>query len=267
MTAATSRLGAQSGRLVWLLGLGVWRNSVQWWSLRTFVITLVIGQAVTPLLGLLVWSSALPGNSGVTTYYVVLLAVQLMTVSYEHHTLANGIYSGDFAVELVKPRPVVVDFLATNLAVRLWHLVFGLPLIIVVGVLSDVSLGVPNLLLALPAVLLAAAVRFVFTYLLAMSAIWTQRAHGAVAMGETLIFLLGGTAAPLSFLPAGLRDGGRILPFWSMLGAPAEIAAGNLTTSAVFATYGLQVAWLLILGAATAGVWRLGVRKFTAFGG
>jgi ABC-2 type transport system permease protein len=267
MTAAPSGLRAQSGRLVRLVGLGVWRSSVQWWSLRTFVITLVIGQAVTPLLGLLVWSSAVPGSNGVTTYYVVLLAVQLMTVSYEHHTLANGIYSGDFAVELVKPRPVVVDFLSTNLAVRLWHLVFGLPLIIVVGVLSDASLGATNLLLALPAVLLAAAVRFVFTYLLAMSAIWTQRAHGAVGMGETLIFLLGGTAAPLSFLPADLQDVGRVLPFWSMLGAPAEIAAGNLATSAVLEAYGLQVGWLLILSAATAGVWRLGVRKFTAFGG
>ena len=120
-------------RIVRLLGLGIWRSSVQWWSLRTFVITLVVGQAVTPLLGLLVWSSVVPGDADVTRYYVVLLAVQLLTVSYEHHTVANGIYGGEFAAELVKPRPVVLDFLATNLAIRLWHLLFGLPLILIVG--------------------------------------------------------------------------------------------------------------------------------------
>ena len=267
MTEATRTAGSQAGRIVRLLGLGIWRSSVQWWSLRAFVITLVLGQAVTPLLGLLVWSSAMPGNPGVTTYYVVLLAVQLMTVSYEHHTLANGIYAGEFATELVKPRPVVLDFLAVNCAVRLWHLLFGLPLILIVGFLADVLLTATNVLLALPAVLLAAGIRFVFTYTLALSAIWTQRAHGAVGMGETLIFLLGGTAAPLSFLPQAFRDAGQILPFWSMLGAPAEIAAGNLRRSELLTAYGLQVGWLIVLTALAAFVWRSGVRRFTAFGG
>jgi ABC-2 type transport system permease protein len=255
----------QATRLFHLLGLGIWRSSVQWWSLRSFVITLVIGQAVTPLLGLLVWSSALPGNTGITSYYVVLLAVQLLTVSYEHHTLANEIYGGEFAAELVKPRPVVIDLLATNLAIRLWHLLFGLPLIVLVGVLASVQLTLPNLLLALPAVLLAAAIRFVFTYTLALTAIWTQRAHGAVGMGETLIFLLGGTAAPLTFLPGSLQEVGRLLPFWSMLGAPAEIAAGNV--HGVAGTYGVQAAWLTVLTALAVVVWRSGVRRFTAVGG
>jgi ABC-2 type transport system permease protein len=250
-------------RTVRLLGLGIWRSSVQWWSLRTFVITLVIGQAVTPLLGLFVWSSALPGDSSITTYYVVLLAVQLLTVSYEHHTLANSIYAGEFAAELVKPRPVVIDFLATNLAIRLWHLVFGLPLILLVGLLANISVHPKNVLLAIPAVVLAAAIRFVFTYTLALSAIWTQRAYGAVGTGETLIFLLGGTAAPLSFLPEPFREVGQFLPFWSMLGAPAEIAAGRVGGSAIAG----QVSWLVVLTALATLVWRSGVRRFTAVGG
>lgn len=265
MTATAS--GSQAARIVRLLSLGIWRSSVQWWSLRTFVITLVVGQAVTPLLGLLVWSSAVPGDAGITTYYVVLLAVQLLTVSYENHTVANGIYDGEFATELVKPRPVVIDFLATNLAIRLWHLLFGLPLIVMVGLLAGVSLTAVNLLLAIPAIVLAAGIRFAFTYALALSAFWTQRAHGAVGMGETLIFLLGGTAAPLTFLPQPLQEIGRLLPFWSMLGAPAEIAAGNLDGPELAAAYGVQAAWLLTLTALAAVVWRLGVRRFTAIGG
>lgn len=262
---ATSVSGAQVERLFRLLGLGIWRSSVQWWSLRTFVITLVIGQAVTPLLGLFVWSSAIPGNPTVSTYYVVLLGVQLMTVSYEHHTLANGIYGGDFAIELTKPRPVVLDYLATNLAIRLWHLLFGLPLILVVGWLAGLSLTARNVLLAVPALVVAAGVRFVFTYTLAITAIWTQRAHGLVGIGESLIFLLGGSAAPLSFLPQPIREVGQLLPFWSMLGAPAEIAAGDI--SDVATVYGVQVAWLIGLSGLAAFVWHLGVRRFTAVGG
>jgi ABC-2 type transport system permease protein len=256
-----------AGALLRLLGLGIWRSSLQWWTFRTFVVTLVVGQAVTPLLGLLVWSSALPGSSEITDYYVVLLAVQLMTVSYEHHTLANAIYAGDFAVELVKPRPVVLDYLATNLALRLWHLAFGLPLILVVGFSAGVSLRPASLLLAVPAVLFAAAIRFAFTYTIALSAIWTQRAQGAVGMGETLIFLLGGTAAPLMFLPEPMRQVGQALPFWTMLGAPAEIATGDLPASELASIYGLQVFWLVVLSALAVLGWRVGVRRFTAVGG
>lgn len=253
------------GRTAVLLGLGFWRSSVEWWSFRSFVITLVAGQVVTPLLGLFVWSAAVPGDSGVSTYYVLLLAVQLMTVSYEHHTLASSIYAGDFAVELLKPRPVVLDFLGTNLALRCWHLVFGAPAIIAVGLLAGIRLDGVDLLLAVPAIVLAAGLRFVFTYTLALTAVWTQRAHGAVGMGEALIFLLGGTAAPLTFLPEPFRSVGSVLPFWSMLGAPAEVAAGNVED--VLGVYAVQAGWLAVSVLVAVLVWRRAVRRFTAFGG
>jgi ABC-2 type transport system permease protein len=252
-------------RTTLLLGMAIWRSSVQWWSFRSFVITLVAARTVTPLLGLFVWSAAVPGDTGITTYYVVLLAVQLMTVSYEHHTLASDIYGGDFAVELVKPRPVVLDLLGTNLALRFWHLMFGAPVIVAVALLAEISLTGVDLLLALPAIVLAAGLRFVFTYTLALTAVWTQRAHGAVAMGETLIFLLGGTAAPLSFLPEPFRAAGAVLPFWSMLGAPAEIAAGNIEN--LFRVYAVQLGWLAVTSLIAVVVWRRAVRRFTAFGG
>ncbi|MEV6286698.1 ABC-2 family transporter protein [Kribbella sp. NPDC051770] len=248
-----------------LLGMGFWRSSVEWWSFRSFVLTMVAGQVVTPLLGLLIWSAAVPGDGSIETYYVVLLAVQLMTVSYEHHTLAGSIYGGDFAVELVKPRPVVLDFLGTNLALRFWHLAFGAPVIIGVGVLAGISLSGRDLLLALPAIVLAAGLRFAFTYTLALTAVWTQRAHGAVGMGEALIFLLGGTAAPLTFLPEPFRAAGAVLPFWSMLGAPAEVAAGNVDD--VLRVYAVQAGWFAAAVLLAVLVWRRAVRRFTAFGG
>ncbi len=81
-------------RLLHLLGIGIWRKFLEWLAWRGFLFTLVINQAVTPLMGLALWSVALPGSSRISTYYVALLAVQLMTVSYEHHTFSNGIYAG-----------------------------------------------------------------------------------------------------------------------------------------------------------------------------
>jgi len=50
-------------RLLGLLGIHVWRVVLQWMGMRAFLVNLTINQAVTPLLGLAVWSAALPGRA------------------------------------------------------------------------------------------------------------------------------------------------------------------------------------------------------------
>ncbi|GHO70387.1 hypothetical protein KSC_092790 [Ktedonobacter sp. SOSP1-52] len=126
-------------RILCLLAIATQREILQWLTGRAFVITLMINQAVAPLIGLAVWSVALPGNSQISTYYVALLAIQLMTVSYENHTFSNAIYDGTFSQELLKPQPTVLGQLGTNIAMRLWHLLFGLPIIILAGVITHTT--------------------------------------------------------------------------------------------------------------------------------
>ncbi len=254
-------------RMLRLLRGYVVREFLQIMGWRAFLITLTINQAVTPLLGLAVWSAALPGSAAVSTYYVALLAVQLMTVSYEHHTFSNGIYAGELSHDLLKPQPVVITTLGTNVAMRLWHLLVGLPLIVLAGIVAGVSFDARSVLLAIPAVGLAAGLRFLFTYLLALSAFWSQRAHGVVGFGETLIFLLGGVAAPVPLMPDALRPWVGALPFWSMLGFPAGIASGSLSGAQILQGYGWQVVWIAVFAGAVALAWRSGVRRYTAVGG
>jgi len=245
----------------------VLREFLQGLAWRAFLLTLVINQAVTPLLGLAVWSAALPNSAGVSTYYVALLTVQLLTVSYENHTFSNGIYDGSLSGDLLKPQPVVITTLGANVALRIWHLLVGLPLIGLAALVAGVSFDLRSVLLAIPAVLLAAALRFVFTYILALSAFWTQQAHGVVGFGSTLIFLLGGMAAPVPLLPETVRPWVAALPFSAMLGFPAEIASGGLNGGQALQRYVYQVIWMVLFTLAAMAAWRFGVRRYTAVGG
>jgi ABC-2 type transport system permease protein len=254
-------------RTLQLLALSAWREWLQALAWRAFLVTLVVNQVVTPLLGLAVWSAALPGDALVARYYIALLAVQLLTVSYEHHTFAGAIYDGGLGQELLKPQPVVVGVLGANLALRAWHLLIGLPLIAGALWITGVSFEPVLVLGALPAVLLAALVRFVWTYSLAMSAFWSQQARGIVGFGETLIFLLGGAAAPVPLFRAALRPVGEALPFRAMLGFPAELAAGSLASQQILAGYCWQVVWLVLGVLLAQRVWALGLRRFSAVGG
>ena len=249
-----------------LLGAYVRQFFLQWLAGRSFVFTLTVNQSVPPLIGLAVWTAALPAQS-LATYYLVLLFVRLATVSYENHTFSGAIYNGDVVDDLLRPHPVVFSTLGQNLALRIWHVIIGLPLLAIVSLIAPAQVQASNLLLALPALLIAAALQFLFTYALALSAFWTERAHSITGFRGTLIFLLGGEAAPVYLLPAALRFWVETLPFRAMHGFPAEVAAGVLSRPELLAGYIWQVAWLVIFVVVVICVWRAGLRRYTSVGG
>ena len=249
--------------LTWIFTRQSFLEQMAW---RSFLVTIVLEKAVTPLVGLAVWRVALPDSSAISRYYVALLLVQLLTVSYEHHTLANRIYAGSLTHELVKPIPVVTVFWGWAQASRFWHLIIGLPLIAVLWWASG-GLDWRDVALAMPAIVLAIMMRFLMTWSLALTACWSQQAHGAVGFGETLLFLLGGVAVPLSLMPAALEPVARALPFAAMLGFPADVASGGLNGSEIALGYLLQVAWLGVFAWLAGAMWRAGLPRFAAVGG
>ena len=72
-------------RIFRLLAAYTTRAFLQWTAFRSFLFTLVFNQAVSPLIGLALWSAVLPGETQLSTYFIALLAVQLMTVSQEYY--------------------------------------------------------------------------------------------------------------------------------------------------------------------------------------
>jgi ABC-2 type transport system permease protein len=254
-------------RTVRLLAGYLRRYYLEWMGGRGFLVTLVANQAVTPLIGLAVWSTALGGGAGISSYYVALLTVRLLSASYENHTFSGRIYDGSLAEDLLRPHGVVLAPLAYNLAMRVWHALLGLPLLVGAALLFGASFDLAEVGIALPALVLAGGLRFLFTYTLALSAFWTERAHGVVGFGDVLIFLLGGEAAPLPLMPEALRPWAEALPFRAMLGFPAEVASGVLSTGQIIAGYVWQLAWGMALVFLAALVWQRGVRRYTAVGG
>jgi ABC-2 type transport system permease protein len=243
------------------------RTFLEWTAFRSFLLTLVVNQAVTPLLGLAVWSAALPGETGISTYYVALLVAQLMTVSQEYYSVTMRIYEGGLNDDLLRPHPFLIVPLGDSIAIRVWHLLIGLPIIAMAMRFAGVSFSLVDVLIAIPALALAATLQFLFVYALALSALWTEQAGGITDFGSTMVFLLGGVAAPITMFPDSIRPLGEALPFRAMLGFPAEIASGNLSGAQILQGYGWQVLWLAVLVPVAVFVWRSGVRRYTAVGG
>jgi ABC-2 type transport system permease protein len=253
-------------RYGYVLSIYVQRYMLQWLAWRSFAITLVINQVIPPLIGLAVWRTAFPHDPHISSYFAVLLVVRLLTVSYENHTFSGRIWNGELSDDLLRPHPVFLQTLGENIALRIWHLIIAIPLLLGVGLLLPLQLSWISLFAAVPAILLAAALQYLFTYMLAMSAFWTGRAHAIVSIGSTVIYLLGGVAVPIEFLPIGLKELAIWLPCRSMIGFPSEAGAGMLSSSELAFGYFIQVIWVLLLTMIVHKVWMLGIRKYTAAG-
>lgn len=253
-------------RVVRLTALRVRRQFLDWSGGWWFTLTLVANEALGPLAGLFVWSTVFPNDPRVVSYFVALIAVRIMTASYENHTFSETVYQGTVSHELLKPQPVVIGPIGENLAIRIWMALFGLPLAVLAGVALAASYQWQHLLLAVPALAAAAVLRFLFTWTLALTAFWTERVHAVVGFGSILTFLLGGGAAPISLLPEPWHTIAATLPFHAMLGLPADIATGSVHGAAAAAALGRGLGWILALAALAIIVWRYAVRRYTVVG-
>lgn len=250
-----------------LLRVHIRRFLLVWMAFRGFALTLVVQGSVPPLVGLAVWSTAVRGTKQIPEYFFALLLTGLAGASYERYTFSERIYNGEFTDDLLRPQPVILETVAQNLALRIWHLGIGLPIIIAVAFLARVNLKPSNVFLAVPALLLAGAIAFLVAHLVALSAFWTHRVDAVMGVTWTIAILIGGGAVPIPLLPDPFRAWAEVLPFRAMQGFPAEIASGWLDQSQTLAGYQWQLVWFTVLLVANLGVWRAGLRRYTSVGG
>lgn len=249
-----------------LLRLRLRQEVLEWSGTWWFLLTLVVQAVLGPLIGLFVWTAVYPGDPFIGRYYVAVILVTLMTESFEQHVFSERVYDGTISHELLRPQPVVIGVLGTNLAIRIWLTVMGLPLVLVVAVSMGESFAWQAIALSLPLIALSAALVFLWTFLLSMTAFWTDRVHAIVGFGSYLSFLLGGTAAPIALLPGPWERIAEILPFYGMIGLPAEIAVGRREGLDIVSGLVYQLGWIAILIVAAMWVWRRGVRRYTSVG-
>lgn len=253
-------------RTLVLLALYSRRYFLRWLNGRSLLLTGIANQAIAPVIGIAVWTTVLSGDDAVVGYYICLMLVQILTASYENYEFAERIYEGQMVDDLLAPHPVVIIPIANNLAMRLWHVAFGAPLLAIAFILLPVNLAPRHIVSAVPALFLAMCLTFLFTYIVALLAFWTQRVYGLDGFSTALMLFFGGIAAPVSFFPESVRLVVELLPFWYMAGFTAEVATGMLDSTAVALGYAMQVFWVITFLAIGAAVWRVGVKKYTAVG-
>lgn len=244
---------------------------------RTSGMIWMLGMILEPIIYLVVWSAVVEAGGGevegftrggVAAYYLAFFVVQNVTFTWVMETFQFRVQQGQLAFELLRPvHPVVADIM-DNISFKLVMSFMVVPAMIgiYIGFEPEFHFQTWSLLLFVPSLFMAWCVRFTFEWSLAMSAFWTVRVTAINRAWFGVFLFMSGRAAPLVFLPEGVREVAWSLPFYSMAGLPVELALGSLEPDVAYRALGVQAVWLVAGIVLIKVVWRRALLRFSAVG-
>ena len=240
------------------------------WGLVGPLISLAVWDAATASRGSSIQGATGPAfaTSDFAAYFLTFMVFSHITMSWDAFDFAYRVRDGGLSPKLLKPiNPIHRDATA-NVAFKLTTSAMMLPLwIALVFILHPTPpASVAGLLLAVPALALAAVLRFIMQYALAMLAFWTTRVEAVNQFYFTLDAFLSGAIAPLALLPAWLGPIARLTPFGVMGAFPVELALGKLPMAQAVQGFAVQAVWIGVAIAIYRTVWRSGIRQYSAVG-
>lgn len=178
--------------------------------------------------------------------------------------IGDDIGNGAIAIDMLRPVSVVGFRMAAEMGEAVVRLACALSLGAAFGLLTvggPPSLG--NVLLALPAALLAVGCNLTMQYSFAAAAFWVEDAKSTWFLYQKLVFLMGGMLLPLELLPEWLAGIARLLPFWTTAYIPARLLSGHAEWQLLI----VQLGWLAVLAAAALAAFRAGEKRLVVAGG
>jgi ABC-2 type transport system permease protein len=232
---------------------------------------------IRPVVFLAAWSAAAQAQGGsigeyssadFAAYYVCVTLVTQLTMSWTAYDFEMEIRQGKLAPKLLRPLHPLHYGVVENIVYKVTTLPVLLPALVLIAWTFQARFATrpADVALFVPSVLLAAALRFVFGWVMASLAFWTTRIHAIMHLYDRIVFVFAGQIAPLPLLPGPLAAIGYALPFGYMLWVPSEILRGGVPVDAALSLLVIQTVWLGLSWIAFVIIWRLGLRQFSAVG-
>lgn len=261
------RLYAALGRIAILTNLQYRASGVIW----------MIGMILEPLIYLVVWTTVAHSSGGsvggfdargFAAYYLVFFLVTHVTFTWVMEVFQYRIQQGMLSFELLRPVHPIHEDVADNLGYKLVMLIVLAPAAGAMWLVFEPRFDTAPSSLALLCIALPLGygVRFLVEWTVALSAFWTTRTTAVNRAYYSVLLFLSGRAAPIALLPVWLADTARVLPFYSMVGFPVELALGRLTAAEAARGIGTQVAWIAVAVTTLSLVWRAATRRYAAVG-
>jgi ABC-2 type transport system permease protein len=210
------------------------------------------------------------GEQEFQAYFLIMLVVRLATGSWVFWDINMEVRQGTLQTRLMRPIHPLLNYLTENLGA------LPLRLLVVVPILLGVSFALgPSIFtssqLQLAIIPLSLAGSFLLQFFAlaligALSFFW-ESSMAVFDLWLGLYTVLSGYVMPLALFPDHYRRIIDLLPYRQMLAFPVENILGTISPERALLDLGLQWAWVAFFITASYWMFRLGLKRFAAFGG
>jgi ABC-2 type transport system permease protein len=204
------------------------------------------------------------------TYAVLSVFLGAVFVTGVQGTVHRRIRRGEIAIDFIRPISLLGSWLAEDVGGILSALAIRFAPLLLFACLAF-GVPAPCSWTILPVFFLSCVLSFGILWLLSalsgMLAFWTVEIGHMGIVKDALVWFLSGSVVPIWFFPAWFQSASRFLPFIYTYQTPLGIYIGRTPIGSAALALGVQAVWVVVLGLALAGVWRLGQRRVLVQGG
>jgi ABC-2 type transport system permease protein len=190
--------------------------------------------------------------------------------SFGWYRVADSVYTGEIANDLLKPIDYFSHWLARDLGRAAASFVMrALTIMVAYALFFDIVVpeGVGHWLLLGLSLLMSIVVSFCWRFLINLSAFWTPNARGIIRLAFGMSWFMSGFLMPLRLFPDWFVRVAYLTPFPSMVNTVIEVYLGVLAGPALAWALLGQLIWIGLLAALSRLVLRAGVRHLVIQGG
>ena len=204
----------------------------------------------------------------ILTYSAVALLMSLILEVDGTRMIREKIREGTIATDLMKPISLPLYFFSDGFGQTVFHALLVVPALFLALLLVRIDVPAPPVLAAFAlSFALGYCVNFLLNFLMNSIAFWTLETFAIQMMVRWISDLLSGQIVPLIFFPGFLQTVVLSLPFAAIYSTPLLIYVGTIEPQHYASALALQVVWLVVFGAASAGMWRAARQRVVVQGG
>jgi len=203
---------------------------------------------------------------GMIVYFLLVYLVSIFTSSSIDDWLSDNIVSGGLTRLFLIPISVHWAVFFQDLGKKVSRFLWVFIIWVVGFVFFGISIGAPNPILFLLALINSVFLVFLFRFFLGVLSFWFISIRSLLWVVAQVESFLGGGWLPLSLLPLGISRVAGFSPFGLSLSFPTRLFQGKIDSGEMIISFALQYLWIFIFYLLISVLWKKGIRKYEAVG-
>lgn len=233
--------------------------------------------SIQPLVSIVVWTTVARSQGGsaggftteqYAAYFLILMIVNQLTFMWHMWEMEWRVRTGFYSAILLRPMHPIHNDLVENVSFKALTLVPLIPTVIILSLVfnAEYTWRLGNLVAFVPALILAAILRFTMEWMFGLAAFWMTKTSALNQLVAVMTLFLSGMIAPLELLPHWALITASILPFRWTISFPVELALGRVHGVDIAIGMLMQMLWLGIILGCLRLVWGRAIRRYSAVG-